>query len=301
MSAREKGKGKPRSSWRDLQQKNRRAGSSRVSRRRRLAALLKGSLVILLLVAIAAGGAGLYYLYQRADKPVPEAATHPAMELDFKTDGVLTRDWFRDSFGQYLRADVRQIDVALLKSLLEEVGQVAGATVTVNLPSRLVVRINERVPILRVRVRGPDGEPMRLLIARDGTLYPGFGYPEETLLRLPGVAGLRVRQGADDRFLPVEGLEPVGRLLEAAKTLMPALYRHWQVVDLGDWDPGREYVPSLIRIRSAHIEEIVFAASGIEEQLHRLAEILEHSQRYQTGLPRSIDLSFEGEAVIRTQ
>jgi len=81
--------------------------------------------------------------------------------------------------------------------------------------------------------------------------------------------------------------------------MLPAVYRHWRVIDLRDWDPRRDYRPSLVRVKSAQIEEIVFATDGIGEQLRRLGEILEHSQRYQMGQPTHIDLSYSGEAVIR--
>jgi hypothetical protein len=87
--------------------------------------------------------------------------------------------------------------------------------------------------------------------------------------------------------------------LEYTKVKLPSVYRHWKVVDLSDWDPEQDYRPSLVRIRSAHIEEIVFSTDSIEEQVTRLAGILEHTQRYQMGQPKFIDLSYGEEAVIR--
>ena len=88
-------------------------------------------------------------------------------------------------------------------------------------------------------------------------------------------------------------------LLDRAKEELPAVYRHWRVVDLGEWNPELDYRPSLVHISSTHIEEITFSTTGIDEQLYRLAEILQRIQRYQLGQPKLIDLSFREEAVIR--
>jgi hypothetical protein len=147
-------------------------------------------------------------------------------------------------------------------------------------------------------VQGDSGQPRTLLVARDGTIYDGALYPVETLRRLPGVTGLRVRKEGD-AYAPIPGLEPVAQLLDIAQAQLPALYRHWRVVDLGDWNPDIEYRPSLVKISSSHIDEIVFSTVGIEEQIKRLAGILQHIQRQQLKQPKSIDLSFGEEAVIR--
>jgi hypothetical protein len=295
MNARDKGA--RRASWRDIQQGNRRPGTTRVARQRRLILLLRAGLGVFLFVAVIAGILGIRYFYQVSVES-PVLAAGPASEVVFQSDGVLGDAWFRAHFGAFLLTDVRRVDVARLKALLEGHGQVASASVQVRLPRELVVGIREREPILRVRVRGEDGQPEVLLVARDGTLYRGAGYPAETLRRLPGAAGLKLRQHGDG-YAPIEGIDSVAALLDQAKRRLPLIYRHWRVVDLSDWDPSRDFRASLVRIRSAHIEELVFSIDGIDEQVERLAGILEHTQRHQMGLPKFIDLSYGSEAVIR--
>ena len=292
-----KSKSPPKSSWRDIQQSNRQGNASKVTRKRRLMLVFRISMACLLLVAIGTGILGLVYFFEKSSD---KAAVRPGFsnELVFKSNGVLSEDWFQERYGELLRTDVREIEVSNLKRQLEQHGQVETAAVAVRLPSSLTVFLTEREPILRVRLRGTDGRPVVLLLARDGTLYEGDGYPAETLRRLPGVAGLRLQKTAGS-YAPVSGLESVSRLLDHTKETLPSVYRHWKVVDLGDWDPEQTYKPSLVRIRSAHIEEIVFSTDAIEEQVQRLAGILQHTQRYQMGQPKFIDLSFGQEAVIR--
>jgi hypothetical protein len=288
-----------RSSWRDIQQGAGRGGPkpSRISRQRKLVLLLRSGFVLFMLVAVVSGVLAIRYFSQLSTgRPVPAAA--PAGELVFQSDGVLSEAWFREKFGGFLLTEVRQVDVGQLKLLLEQEGQVASASVGVRLPRQLVIGIREREPILRVRVRDARNRPQVLLLARDGTLYRGSGYPQETLRRLPGAAGLKLRREGE-HYAPIEGIQPVASLLDLAKERLPLIYRHWRVVDLSDWDPSQTFRTSLVRVRSSHIEELVFAGEGLEEQIQQLAGILEHTQRYQMGLPRFIDLSFKDEVVIR--
>lgn len=287
----------PRSSWRDIQQGNRRGKKTLAARKRRLVLLFRGALGLLLLTAIGVGIVGLIYFFDQTAEGPPRLV-ETRNELVFESDGVLGAAWFREQFGEVLNTDVRELDVGILKEQLERQGQVATATVTVRLPSTLTVLLTERKPIMRIRLRGEDGEPQVLLLARDGSLYAGTDYPVDTLRRLPGAAGLRVQKSATG-YKPIENIESVAELLEQAKKTLPSVYRHWKVVDLSDWDPDQDYRPSLVRIESAHIEEIVFSTEEIGEQLERLAGILEHTQRYQMGQPKFIDLSYGEEAVIR--
>jgi hypothetical protein len=291
-------KDSPGFSWRKIQQKNRRGKSTRSARKRRLLILFRSSVVVFLLVAIVAGILAIRYFGQVVRQPPAPVEQQTPLELTFRTNGVLSESWFMEHFGDTLEADIRQIEVGRLKELLEEEGQVLSASVTLTLPSDLDVVLQEREPIFRVRLRGPDGMPEILLIARDGTIYKGEQYPEETLKSLPGVAGLRIRRSGG-RYVRLEGLEVVADLLQTAQERLPALYRHWRVIDLSDWNPELDYRPSLVRVRSSHIEEIVFSTEGIDEQIDRLGGILHHVQRYQLGQPKSIDLSFGDEAVIR--
>jgi cell division protein FtsQ len=287
----------PKSSWRDIQQANRRGTTSLTARKRRLVLLFRGAVGLLLVTAIGVGILGLVYFFDKAaQKPAP--LLEARNELVFKSNGVLSESWFKTWFAEVLRTDVRQLDVSALKTDLESHGQVASATVTVSLPSTLSVLLTEREPIMRIRLRGEDGQPRVLLLARDGTIYAGADYPADTLRRLPGVAGLRVRK-SESGYESVGNIDSVAHLLEYTKVKLPSVYRHWKVVDLSDWDPEQDYRPSLVRIRSAHIEEIVFSTDSIEEQVTRLAGILEHTQRYQMGQPKFIDLSYGEEAVIR--
>ncbi|MEX0320756.1 MAG: hypothetical protein AB3N63_01215 [Puniceicoccaceae bacterium] len=287
-----------RTSWRNIQQGNRRTKkTTKVARDRHLRFLFKVSLTVLIIIGTIAGMAYIYYLLKTSSKaPAPMVAE--SVKLNFDSDGVLTGNWFRTNYPDMLRTDVREIDVGKLKESLEKRGQISAAAVAVSLPSVLTIDLLEKEPILRVRIRDEQGNPLTLLVARDGAIYKGALYPPETLRNLPGVMGLRIRKERDG-YAPIRGLDDVANLLDIAKARIPAIYRHWRVVDLSDWNPDESYRPSLVKVQSSSIEEIVFSTSGIETQIEQLSGILQHVQRYQQPLPKSIDLSYGDKAVIR--
>ncbi len=291
-------KKQPRSSWRQIQQKNQRGkATTKVAKQRRLIILLRGAFLVLLVVAIVTGIVAIRYFSGMVKDDAPLLVEN-VNQVDFSTDGVLTRNWFYSTFPEIVRTDIRDIDVHGLKERLGHKGQISEASVTVQLPSILKIHLQEREPILRMRLRDSHGQPMTLLVARDGHLYKGSNYPQDTLTRLPGVTGLRVRK-TKDGYLPIKGLEQVAQLLDLAQEKLPAIYGHWRIVDLKDWNPEVDYRPSLIRVSSTHIEEIVFSTYSLSEQVQQLGGILQRIDRYQMGQPKSIDLSFGDEAVIR--
>lgn len=293
-----KGTTEAKRSWRDIQQGGAGAQTTRVSRQRRLRLALRSITALLVIGLIITGMLTIRYMGERLP---PVAAVQPAaqLELDFGTNGVLDEKWFRQNFANFLQTDIRAVNVHEVKAAVESFGQIAEATVSVSFPRLLRVQVNEREPVLRVRVRDVNGQPATLLIARDGHLYQGFNYPTESLRNLPGAAGLKLTRGADGSFLPISDISEVADLLDAARIRLPSVYRHWRIVHLQDWQSGGGLRRSLVHIESAQMARITFALFDIEEQLRRLELILDHAQRQQIGQPRSIDLSFATESVVR--
>jgi hypothetical protein len=248
-------------------------------------------------VAIATGIVAIKYFGGMVKFETRQSYTE-VIQIDFVTDGVLTRDWFNSTFPDIAKAEIRDIDVQGMKERLMAKRQIKSVEVTVRLPSSLKIKLEEREPILRMRLRDSSGNPTTLLVARDGNLYRGYNYPQDTLTKLPGVTGLRVKK-TEFGYLPIKGLSPVAELIDLAQEKVPAIFRHWRIVDLSDWNPEVDYKPSLIKVSSSHIDEIIFSTYSLSEQIAQLGGILQRIDRYQMGQPKSIDLSFGDEAVIR--
>jgi len=283
--------------WKNIKQEGKLRSTTQAARRRRLwrlAKLFQWGLLILIL------GGGLVYALWFSGKHIDEVAPLPERRgisrVDFGSDGVLKEDWFRERFviEGVLAED---FDVFELKAEIEGYGQVAKAAVSIELPDTLHVRVAERNPLLRARVRDEDGTIKVLLIAGDGTVFEGRGYPVQMLNRLPGLVGTQMRL-VEGRYERVAGMEFIRGLLELGVSLYPALYNDWKWISFEHFVGKENAINSLITVKSGFMETIVFAPEDFEAQLFKLNEVIAVARRQSLPRLKKVDLSFAGQAIV---
>ncbi len=285
-------------SWKDIGQapvkplKSKSAWERKVSRVLNLAAALFAFFLLLL------GCWGIRLLWREANQQQVLAAV-PSRQIEFETDGVLTREWFLHTYRQPLESPLLHLDLQAIRTALLANGQILSAELSVTLPDRLKVKLSERRPILRVRVLSPtDGKPVDWLVADDGWIYQGELYPAEMLAGMPYLKGIKlVRSG--ERFRPLESMGPVAELLRSCRLRMPLVYRTFQSVSL-EYYEGREDSPeATILIESRAVPQLIFSPRDIPPQLERLNGVIEHALKNKLKDLRRIDLSFPDKAIVR--
>jgi cell division septal protein FtsQ len=190
-----------------------------------------------------------------------------------------------------------QADIHSLKQALESEAQVKSASVERVFPSDLRIAIAERQPALRLAVATADGSRRQRIVARDGTVYDGIGYPQATLKNLPFV---QPYQNVDGSFFPLRGIGRVAELLELVRTHNPKLFRTWQVVSLEHYSGDLKLPGQVIEVRSASVPRILFSAStDFARQLDRLTYILEYVENQGNPSIERIDLSLRGSAAVQ--
>jgi len=284
--------------WKDIQKNSKRTGSTRAARKRKMTLFVRFSIAALMTTGLAAGVLGMRYWQESKSEKISLSSQIVSTKsfLEFETNGVLTANWARSYFAEFLKQDVRNLDLDSVKLHAEGFKQIKSAAIEIQLPHTLVVHLKERDPVLRTRVRNPDGKSEVLLIARDGAVYNGLNYPKETVKRLPGAMGLTLRKSGE-QWLPVAGMPAVAEFLDEASQAVPSLYRQWRMVDLSQWTSEQNLNSDLIRVSTGESKQIIFSMNGFQKQLTRLAQIVNHSHRYRMGFPHKIDLSFGEEAV----
>lgn len=287
-------------SWRDIQSNTRRFNDTAAARQRRWGLALKTGMGMVACLTLTVVVLGTYYMMQtRSESIFKTADSQQRVEsVDWRSDGVLNREWFYRNYPDAFSQSISRIDVHDFKRCLEASGQIREAHLTIVFPNKLRIQVSEREPILRARVADPRGSAKIVLISREGFVYEGQGYPRETLRRLPGVSGLRLQHDGVG-YLPVEGMGPVARLLDRARETMPEIYMNWSVVALENYLSESDRPLRLIEIHSRNGGSMVFAPAQYEEQLVRLRNILAMTVQRQLGTPRRIDLSFRDEAVVQ--
>ncbi|MDX2109479.1 MAG: hypothetical protein SFY80_04480 [Verrucomicrobiota bacterium] len=287
--------------WKDLSQSDGRRVSSQPARRRQLHLILNiiGGVTLIALVIVSAWG--LIHLLRTAEAPGNTAANHPARQVTFDTDGVLTRDWFIKSFTTVSTDSLMSLDLRSLKLALEAHGQVLVADLKVQLPDQLVVTLKERQPAVRIRVAGTlrDSYDDRV-VAEDGTVYKGQLYPKETLERLPYLTGLKLaKQG--DGYARIPGMDTVADLLKLTRSRLPSLFRTFRTVSLEKFDGNPLAPEATIMIGGGFIDEIVFAPRAFEPQIERLTEMVNYAVQSKSNGLKRVDVSFDNKAFVQNR
>lgn len=283
--------GGPKScSWREIRQTASQKVVTAHARRRIIKGLMRGSMIVVVLVAGVFGTYfGIEYWKSGVERVNTALPSQPLREIVVSTDGVLSHRWVEATLGLPKGVEVMTIDIHRKKLLLEEHGQVKSAVVR-RLPDRLLIDVQERVPVVRLAARDETGEVLVHLVDREGVVYRGFGYDRHELDALPFVAGVRLHR-SQNGFRPLEGMDQVDELLRTARYEMPHLSDVWHVVDCGD-------LP-LIKIRSDDFKEIVFGPGRVGEQLRMLDMIVSSNRRQMLGKRDRVDLSLGNQVVVR--
>jgi len=285
-------------SWRELAGPSRSRVNSPQARKRRQKRWLK-LLSMLAVAAVVLGGIlwGGWLLSQQRETIQIAPPSKPIERVLFDTDGVLPDAWLGATVDLRPGMSMMQADIHGLKQALESEAQVKSASVERVFPSDLRIVIAERQPAMRLAIETADGSRRQRIVARDGTVYDGIGYPKATLKNLPFV---QPYQNVDGSFFPLRGIERVSELLELVRNHEPKVFRTWQVVSLEHYSGDLKLPGQVIEVRSAIVPRILFSASAdFARQLDRLTYILEYVKNQGNPSIERIDLSLRGSAAVQ--
>lgn len=260
-------------SWRDIPQEVAPRAMSPVGRRRltfrtvRTIAMLVGG------AAVAAGAFEIWRTWRETPQVLASPVdSQPVRTITVQSDGVLNRGWVEGVLELPQGIGLMELDLYALRARLMASGQVASAVLTREFPDTLRVVLAERSPIVRLKAQLGSDAPREFLVARDGTVFIGEGYPSETTDSLPWLGGIRlVREGSG--FLPLSGVDRVSDLLATALAHAPRQYATWRIISLGRLATDGEIV-----VQSSEVGEIIFGTrEDFYPQIARLDLILEQT------------------------
>ncbi len=285
-------------SWRELAGPRRKRINSPQARKRRQEKWLKLTLALLLLVAILSALTwGVVSITKRETKIQVSTPSKPIQRILFETNGVLPNKWLGAVVQLHPGMSMMEADIHGLKAKLEAQGQVKRASVERVFPSDLRIVVEERIPALRLVTAGADGKRQLKLVAHDGTVFTGVGYPQAMLKNLPYLQPYRSPEG---KYLPMRGIDRVAALLDYARQNNPQLYATWQVVSLEYYSGDLELPGQIIEVRSSWVPRIIFSAGAdFGQQLDRLNYILSYVQQRGNPSIERIDLSLRGSAAVQ--
>ncbi|HEX3729813.1 MAG TPA: FtsQ-type POTRA domain-containing protein [Opitutaceae bacterium] len=278
-------------SWKDIPQQVKPRAMSSGGRRRLLLGAVgwAGGLA-----AAAALGAGVWLVSESWRNPasIPGAKPMPIRDIALvDPNGVLDRAWLVRTLALPPGATLGSLDLPQLRARILASGQVAEAALFRIYPAALSVHVTERAPVARVRAQAAAGAPRTYLVARDGTVYDGLGYPPAVVSSLPWLDGVKLQRRGGG-FAPLGGVAGEGAhpgaadLLAQAKLQAEHLYRTWRVVSLAKLDSDGEIV-----VRPAAGPVVTFGTQeDFSRQLAKLDWLLDTLRARGAGAS-AIDLS----------
>lgn len=240
---------------------------SREGRRRFAVSLVRSFLVFAVMLGIGLGGWQVIRAMQETAGKTPAASAAPLSAPKLETNGYLGGDatWLARTLALPRNATLMGLDLDALRARLLAQGQVQTAVLTKIFPATLRVQVTERTPVARLMAQILGSEPRPYLVARDGVVFAGVGFPPELVGTLPWLEPTKlVRDG--DGFVPVVGMVVVAELLGKARLEAEHLYKTWRVVSLAGLNTDAE-----VEVRTASGAAIVFSATA--DYLSQIAKL----------------------------
>jgi cell division protein FtsQ len=285
-------------SWRELAGPRQRKINSPQAKKRRQEKWIKLAVSCALLIAIIGVVVWVVTGLKSREEAIQIAPpSKPIQRILFDSNGVLPDAWLSSVIKLRPGMSMMEADIYALKAKLEAEGQVRSASVERVFPSDLRIVVEERMPVLRLATMGKDGKRVLRIVARDGTVYKGVGYPKAMLQHLPFVQPYK---NPDGGYFPMRGIDRVAELMEYARQNSPEMFGAWQVVSLEHYSGDLELPGQVIEVRSSMVPRIIFSAvSDFGKQLDRLSYILSYVQNHGDPSIDRIDLSLRGSAAVQ--
>ena len=245
--------------------------------------------VLAALVVLVLTGYGLYRLVTFAgEKLVYENPRFAIAQIVVDNDGALTPQQVVTLAGVSVGQNLFSLDLDQVRRNLEMVPLIRRVEVRRVLPQRLVIRVNERIAMARLRVPAPELADATFLIDRSGVVMKPVRLDDGTVLQPQSPAPLPVLTGiklSDVRVGRPAESEQIYRALELLDKLEQAAAGSMLEIESIDLSRARQLV-----LTTRQHTVVKFDVEDFQPQLRRLSAILAWAQKRQR-LVQSVDLT----------
>jgi hypothetical protein len=265
----------PKTTWKKIPQRAGKQTITRESRILRMRRLVKFATVSLgtgsLVLALALLG---YYVAKTPKAQALHDAAASFVELDIQTDGVLPPAWIEYRMALAENLGLLQIDMTTVKETLESYPQIKEASIEREFPSKLCVRVRERVPAFRMKLKQESGESEIYLVDEEGYVFRNIRFPDQVTARLPFIAGVDLHQSTTG-YHPIASVPLLAELYRTVSENYPDIARSWSVLFADQLIMAQSFTEGYIRVQSTVVPEILFRPENFAKQLERLDYILD--------------------------
>ncbi len=240
---------------------------------------------LLLLMTLTGAGVATHFAMERLlSKALYTNPEYAVREIVVATRGDYSQRQIRQAAGVSTGDNIWTIDLGRVQRNIERLPYVAEARVEKHLPGRLVIKITERNPIVKVTAVISDLNRSEVFYI-DRDQYVIFKpRPGEATRPLPEIIGLRNRDlDAGLRISQPEVVVAIS-LLKALETTTLGSALDVQTIDVSQ--------PLALKVTTRDGAVVFFRMDYIGQQIHRLQEILEYAQTNNKQI-RTVDLTLD--------
>lgn len=215
-----------------------------------------------------------YYFVNTPPKQALHDVASSFVEIEIETDGVLPPSWIEYRMALENNLGLLQIDMTSVKSALESYPQIKEASVEREFPSKLHVRVRERMPVFRIKVKDEIGESQIYMVDEEGFVFKNIRFPDQAINHLPFIAGVDLQRN-DSGYHPITSVPCLAELYKVACSEYPELAREWSILFADRLIRGKNFTKGYIRVHSLSVPEILFSPKQFADQLEKLDYILD--------------------------
>lgn len=240
---------------------------------------------LLLMLTLSGAGVATHFAMERLlSKALYTNPEYALKEIVVATRGDYSQRQIRQAAGVLPGENIWKIDLTRVQRNIERLPYVAEARVEKHLPGKLVIKITERNPVVKITgLTAELGRPEVYYIDRDQ--YVIFKpRPGEAARPLPEIIGLRNRDlDPGQRIAQTEVVVAISLLKELEKTTLGSAL-DVQTIDVSQ--------PLSLKVTARDGAVVFFRMDYIGQQIHRLQEILEYAQNNNKQI-RTVDLTLD--------
>lgn len=240
--------------------------------------------LLLLTTLTGAGVATHFAMSSLLDKALYTNPEYSLREVVIATRGDFSQRQIRQAAGVSIGDNLWAINLTRVQHNIERLPYVAEARVEKHLPDKLIIKITERNPIVKVTTTNTDlGRPEVLYIDRDQ--YVVFKpRPGESTRVLPEIIGMNNRDIDIGQHISQTEVVVAINLLKALESTTLGSALDVQTVDISE--------PLSLKVVTRDGAVIWFRLDYIQQQIHRLQEILSYAQNNNKNI-RTVDLTLD--------
>ncbi|MDR1401590.1 MAG: FtsQ-type POTRA domain-containing protein [Puniceicoccales bacterium] len=193
----------------------------------------------------------------------------------FSTNGKITAKWLTEMLAVEKDADLFALDIVAMEKKLKNAQQIRKVFIEKRYPDSLFLKIEERIPILKIAA-SVNGEKKILFIdGMDGKIFPPICYSEEDMIAiLPADINIGVSNREKLQFFSLQKVAAIKELVEMLKNDFRDIFYSIKFIDLKNYDsrPGASWSKIELHLKNGII--VSLGSQRFDLQLLRLEYLL---------------------------